>query len=382
MVVVSPYKEAVDIVKEAGGEELKLCFQCGLCTGSCPWNRVRSFLPRRIIHESQLGVVDFESEDIWLCTSCNICVQRCPRGVGIVDIMRAVRNVVAEMGVAKVPDALRMSVKNIADVANPLGEAPEKRGEWASDLNIKTHTDTTEILYFPCCIPAYDRNIQRVARATANILQKAGADFGILGDKENCCGESIRKAGNESLFQRLAQRNIDAFAEAGVRKVVVSSPHCYHTFKNEYTESGANFEVVHLTQYLLQLIKDGKLKLTKEVNKRVTYHDSCYLGRHNNIYDEAREVLKSIPGLELVEMADFRESALCCGGGGGRIWQETKKEERFSDIRIQQALDVGANVLAVSCPYCMLNFQDSLLTMGKEDAIEIKDVVELVHEAL
>jgi len=290
--------------------------------------------------------------------------------------------VVTEIGVAEVPEALRISVKNIASVGNPLGEAAEKRGDWASDLKVKIHTNSTGLLYFPCCVPAYDPKIKRVAQATANILDRTGADFGIMGVEENCCGESIRKAGNESLFQNLAQRNIKAFAKAGVKKITVSSPHCYHTFKNEYPELGADFEVTHIVQYLAQLITDGKLRFTKEVNKRVAYHDSCYLGRHNDIYDEPRDVLKSIPGLELVEMPDFRENALCCGGGGGRIWLKTKKGERFSDIRIQQALDVGANVLAVSCPYCMSNFEDSVLTIGKEGAIEIKDIVELVEEAL
>jgi len=159
-------------------------------------------------------------------------------------------------------------------------------------------------------------------------------------------------------------------------------PHCYHTFKNEYSELGANFEVIHFSQYLLDLIKQGKLNLTKEVNKKVAYHDPCYLGRHNDIYDEPREVLKSIPGLELVEMWEYRENSLCCGGGGGRIWMETKSGERFSDIRLEQALEVGANVLAVACPYCMLNFEDSVLTSEKSDVIEIRDIAELVQEAL
>jgi len=164
--------------------------------------------------------------------------------------------------------------------------------------------------------------------------------------------------------------------------VVVSSPHCYHTFKNEYPKLGGNFEVVHLSQYLLDLIKQGRLSLTKEVNKRVAYHDPCYLGRHNDIYDEPREVLKSIPGLELVELPYYRENSLCCGGGGGRIWMETKRDERFSDMRIEQALEVGANVLAVACPYCLSNFEDSVLTLEKSDVIEVRDIAELVQEAI
>ena len=379
---VTPVKEAVDIIKEEGGEILKLCYQCGICTASCPWNLVRSFIVRRIMHQGQLGLIDFEDEEVWLCATCGACVQQCPRSVEIIDIMRALRRVVVEVGIAKVPDSLRITVKNIAGIGNPLGEPLENRANWAKELGVKTYTKGTELLYFPCCIPAYDPKIQRVAQATANILKDADVDFGILGIKESCCGESVRKAGNEGLFQSLVQSNISAFTEAGVNKIVTTSPHCYHTFKNEYPEFGGNFEVVHFAQYLAELIKQGRLNLTKEVNKRVAYHDPCYLGRHNNIYDEPREILNSIPGLELVEMPNYGENSLCCGGGGGRIWLETKKGERFSDLRIEQAVEVGASILAVACPYCMLNFEDSVLTLGKSESIEVRDIAELVQQAI
>lgn len=379
---ITPLKEAVDIIKEEGGEILKLCYQCGICTSTCPWNMVRSFLVRRIMHQGQLGLIDFEAEDMWLCVTCKACVDRCPREVEIIDIMRALRRVVVEVGIAKVPDSLRLAVKNISGVGNPQGEEREKRTDWAKDLGVKTYAKGTEVLYFPCCVPAYDPQFQRVARATVNILKKVGVDFGILGAELSCCGESVRKAGNEGLFQSLAQNNISVFNEAGVKKIIVTSPHCYHTFMKEYPELGGNFEVIHFSQYLAELIKEGNLKLTKELNKKVTYHDSCYLGRHNDVYDEPREILKSIPGLELIEMTNHRENSLCCGGGGGRIWEETKKGERFSDMRIEQALEVGANILAVACPYCMVNFEDSVLTSDKGDVIEIKDIAELVQEVI
>lgn len=382
MPAVAPFKEASDIIKEEGGDVFKLCYQCGTCSATCPWNLVRSFLIRRIMHQAQLGLVDLESDEMWLCATCGACVQRCPRGVEIIDVMRAMRRVIVEVGVAKAPDSLRIAVKNISGVGNPLGEPPEKRADWAEGLDVKTYTKGTEVLYFPGCIPAYDPKVKRVARAIASVLKEAGVDFGILGAAETCCGESVRKAGSESLFQTLAQSNISAFQGAGVTKVVTTSPHCYHTFKNEYPEFGGHFEVIHYSQYLAELIKEGRLKLSKELNKKVTYHDPCYLGRHNGIYDEPRQVLQSIPGLELVEMLDSRENSLCCGGGGGRIWMETKKGERFSDIRIEQALEVGASILAVACPYCMLNFEDSVLTLDKGDVIEIKDIAELVQEAI
>ena len=278
--------------------------------------------------------------------------------------------------------SLRSVRANIAGVSNPYGEGREKRADWAQDLGVKMFTPGTELLYFPCCVPAYDPIAKDVARATASILKKAEVDFGILGDKESCCGESIRKVGDEGLFQTLAERNIKAFAEAGVKKVLVSSPHCYHTFKNEYPNFGANFEVIHFTQFLLHLIKDQRLTFTKELNKRVAYHDPCYLGRHNGIYDEPRQILQSIPGLELVEMRNSRENSLCCGGGGGGVWQETKKGERLSDLRLEQAIEAGAEVVAVACPYCMLMLKDSVLTRDKSDVIGVKDVSELVEEAI
>ncbi|MFC2022919.1 (Fe-S)-binding protein [Chloroflexota bacterium] len=379
---VTPSVEVMDIIKEEGGDILTLCYQCGMCTATCPWNLVKDFTLRRFIHQAQLGLTDFEDEDVWTCVGCRLCVQRCPRGVVVPEIMRALRRVVMEVGAGIVPHSLRVTIKNLFALGNPLGEPPEKRADWAKDLDVNTFTRGTEILYFPCCYQVYDRVNQKVAHATVNILQKANVDFGVLDSSLVCCGESIRKAGAESLFQTLARTNIGIFKESGVKKIVVTSPHCFHTFKDEYPELGGNFEVVHIVQYINELIKDGRLKFTRESNKKVTYHDSCCLGRYNGLYDEPRRILESIPGLELVEMRDNREVALCCGGCAGRLWQETKKGERFSDLRIDQALEVGAGVLAVSCPYCMVNFQDSLLTEEATDIIEINDVVELANEAI
>ena len=381
MQAVSPSTEVVDIIKEEGGDILNLCYQCGTCTATCPWNLVRSFMLRKLIHQGQLGLVDFEDEDVWRCVGCRLCVQRCPRGVEVPDIMRALRRVVMEVGAGTSPQALRITTKNIMAVGNPMGEPPEKRADWAKELKIKAFTKGTEILYFPCCYQVYDSSQQGIARAAANILQKADVDFGILDGSLVCCGESIRKAGAESVFQNLAKTNIDAFKEAGVKKIVVTSPHCFHTFKNEYPMLGGDFEVVHIVQYLGELIRDGKLKFNKKLDQKVTYHDSCFLGRYAGIYDEPRQILESL-GVELVEMEDTRQYALCCGGGGGGLWMETPKGERFSDLRVEQAIKTGANLLAISCPYCMANFQDSVLTLDKGDVIEVKDVVELVEEAI
>jgi Fe-S oxidoreductase len=237
-------------------------------------------------------------------------------------------------------------------------------------------------LYFPCCYLSYDPRLKKVARATADILNKAGVDFGILGTAENCCGESIRKTGDEDLFKRLAKENIKTFIDYGVKKILVSSPHCYHAFKTEYAEFKVNFEVVHISQYLLELINEGKLVLNKEYAKKIAYHDPCYLGRHNGIFDQPRESLKKVPGADLIEMPDARVDSLCCGGGGGRIWMETPKNERFSDLRLEQAVNAGAEVLATACPYCITNFEDSRLSRDDSDTIAVKDITEIIQEAI
>ena len=221
-----------------------------------------------------------------------------------------------------------------------------------------------------------------VAQATARILNKAGVDFGILGSKENCCGESIRKTGNEALFKHLAKENIKTFIDNGVKKILVSSPHCYHTFKNEYPEFKANFEVVHISQYLFELINEGKLTLTGEFGKKVAYHDPCYLGRHNGIYEEPREVLKKVPGLEYREMLESRKDSMCCGMGGGRVWMETVKDDRFSNLKLEQAIGLGAEVLATACPYCITALEDSRLVMNHADDIQVMDITEIIQEVI
>lgn len=380
METVAPFKEAIDAIKEAGGEAFKLCYQCGLCDTVCPWNRVRNFSMRQIVRQAAFGLPEIEGEDIWRCTTCGSCPQRCPRGVGTIDVSLSFRRIASEAGISPAP--IHTTGVNLGAEGNPLGEPRAKRGEWAEGLSVKPFAEGMEILYFPGCYPSYDPRLKKVALATANILNQAGVNFGILGSKENCCGESIRKAGDEALFKRLAKENIKTFIDNGVKKILVSSPHCYHTFKNEYTEFKANFEVVHISRYLFELINEGRLKLTKEYRKKITYHDPCYLGRHNGIYDEPREVLKRVPGLELVEMADSRQDSLCCGGGGGRIWMETPKGERFADLRLGQATEVGAEVLVTACPYCITNFEDSRLALGDSGAIEVKDITEIIQEAI
>lgn len=383
METIAPFFEAIQEIKEAGAESCRLCYQCGKCDVYCPWNKVRIFSIRKIIRESVFGLPEIEGEDIWRCTTCGSCPSQCPRGVQQIDVSVSLRRVASEYGVFPASvRAVSAAKGSCATEGNPLHEFRAKRADWAKGLSVKPFEEGMEILYFVGCYYAYDPRLKKVAVATANILKKAGVDFGILGTKESCCGESIRKTGGEEVYKTLAKENIKNFIDHGVKKILVSSPHCYHTFKNEYPEFMVNFEVVHISQYLAELIKEGRLKLPGEYAKKITYHDPCYLGRHNGVYDEPRDVLRSVSGVDLVEMSDSHQSSLCCGGGGGRIWMDTPKNERFSDIRLDQAEKTGADVLVTACPYCITNFEESRLSDEETSAPEIKDITEIINEVL
>lgn len=383
METVAPFIEVIDEIQEAGGDAYRLCFQCGLCDTVCPWNRVRPFSIRKIIREATFGLSEIEGEDIWRCTTCGRCPQQCPRGVKQIEVGVSLRRVAAsyEIFPASVRSA-RTARASLISEGNPLQGEREKRADWAKAHSVETFSEEMEALYFVGCYLSYDPRMRKVAVATADILNKAGVEFGILGEKENCCGESIRKTGSEQVFKTLARENIKTFIDNGVKKVIVSSPHCYHTFKNEYPEFMVNFDVVHISQFLHGLIEEGRLEITGEYEKKITYHDPCYLGRHNDIYDAPRDVLKRVPGLEAAEMVDFRERSLCCGGGGGRIWMDTPKEERFSDLRLKQAKEAGAEVLVTACPYCITNFEESRLNLAYDDILEIKDITEVIAEVI
>jgi len=383
METLAPFKEVIDEVKEKGGDAVKFCYQCGKCDTVCPWNRVRKFSMRKLIREATFGLSEIEREEIWRCTTCGKCPQRCPRDVKQIDDMVALRRMATGYGVF--PAAVkpyRAVSSGLTAQGNPFNEDRKTRADWAEGLSVKTFEEGMDVLYFPCCYCSYDPRLKKVAQATVKILNKAGVDFGILGSKENCCGESIRKTGNEQLFRRLARENIKTFIDNGVKKILVSSPHCYHTFKNEYPEFKVNFEVVHTSQYLFELVNEGRLQIVKEYGKKVTYHDPCYLGRHNGVFEEPREVLKRMPGLELTELPESKVDSLCCGMGGGRVWAETEKHERFSNLRIEQAIELGAEELVTSCPYCITALEDSRLVTNHADDIQVKDITEILQEVI
>jgi heterodisulfide reductase subunit C len=251
---VAPIQEISDLVRANGGASFQFCYQCGICDVVCPWNRVRAFSMRKIVRQAAFGLTEIEGEDIWRCTTCGTCPQRCPRGVRQIELGVSLRRIATEYGVF--PDSVSPVVTVGASLmaeGNPFDLERAKRADWAEGLPVKTFTEGMEILYFPGCYLSYDPRLKKVAAATARILAKAGVDFGILGPEESCCGESIRKTGNEQAYRHLARRNIKAFIDHGVKKILVSSPHCFHTFRNEYPEFSVNFEIVHISQYLCEL---------------------------------------------------------------------------------------------------------------------------------
>jgi Fe-S oxidoreductase len=382
--------EIREVLLEEGAEGIYKCYQCGKCTSACPWYQVDfyEFPVYRFSLETAMGMVASSEEKdelaaeidrIYRCVGCEACLNVCPHGINTPNILRAARRLLVDFG--SYPDTLKSTVQKIKNVGNPFGESSDKRADWAADLNIQEYQEELEYLYFPCCVPAYDTRNQNIARSTTGILQKAGVSFGILGTKESCCGEAIRRVGAEQVFKRVCKSNIKEFKKSGVKKVLASSPHCFTTFKNEYPEFGADFEALHITQFLAKLIEDGKIKSSKEFNKKVVYHDPCTLGRKNGVYEEPRNVLKSIPGLELVEVENFnRNLSVCCGAGSGGLWMEWEKDERIVNVRLKQLLETGADVIAVACPYCLQMFEETLKSMNSE--IPVLDVTEILYESL
>jgi len=382
--------EIREFLLEMGAEDIFKCYQCGKCTSVCPWFQVGTydFPVYRFPLEAALGMMA-SSEDkddlmaevdkIYRCVGCEACVSQCPHGVRIPTILRAARRILVEYG--SYPEALKDVVGRIRDTGNPTGDPAEKRLDWAKELDIPAYEAGMDYLYFSCCISSYDPRIKEVSKAVAKALKAAGVSFGLLPAANKCCSEAIRRVGAEEVFLENAAANIAAFTEAGATRVVVNSPHCYVTFKNEYPEHGARFEAVHITQVLAGLIADGKLKPAGEFKKKVVYHDPCTLGRQSGVYDEPRQVLRSIPGLELLEVPDFnREFSVCCGAGGGALWNEWDKDERIVAVRLEQLRATGADVIAVACPYCQQMIQETAKSMGIE--IEVMDVTEILAAAL
>lgn len=358
------------------------CIQCGKCTGSCPISVISPhFNIRRLLYE----ILNSEGEDIaqkkemiWDCSTCTTCVKRCPKQVDPADLIISMRSVLVEDG--QVPPKIRDVLKSISIRGNPWNIGQEKRSEWAEGLEIKSIADA-EILYYVGCTPAFDPRLQKIAKSLAKTFGKAGINFGTLGNDEVCCGNEIRRMGDIWSFDALKEMNMELFKQFPIKQIITTSPHCYNTFKNEYTE--LDIEVKHYTQVISELIKKKKLFFSKTFEKTVTYHDPCFLGRQNQLFEEPRDILKSIPSLHFVEMDRARERAICCEGGGGRMWIEAfETMERTATYRVKEALDCGAEILATACPFCLLTLEDAVKSGELEDQIQVLDIIEIVSQVI
>jgi len=358
------------------------CIQCGKCTGGCPISVISShFNIRRLLYEtlnSKGEDIARQKEMLWDCTTCTTCVKRCPKKVELTDLIIGMRSVLVEDG--QVPPKIRDVLKSISIRGNPWNIGQEKRSEWAEGLGIKSIADA-EILYYVCCTAAFDPRLQKIARALAKAFRQAGLNFGTLGNDEVCCGNEIRRMGDIWSFDALKEMNLEMFRQFPIKQIITTSPHCYNTFKNEYKE--LTIDVKHYTQVISELIKKKKLTFSKKFEKTVTYHDPCFLGKQNQIFDEPRSILTSIPSLNFIEMDRARERALCCEGGGGRMWIEAfEAKERTASIRVREAVDIGAEVLATACPFCLLTLEDAVKSGGFEDKIQVLDIMEIVNQVI
>lgn len=368
------------------------CIQCGKCTGGCPVSRKTVLNVRELIYRLLLSGNGFEVDGIevlWDCTTCNTCTARCPKEVDPMEVLVGLRSAVVEGG--RIPKTAKVAFQSVFTQGNPLTFPREDRAAWVGDLPVKLLSDGAEVeyLYFVGCSPSYDPRIQKVTRALVRAFNQAGVDYGILGTEESCCGSEIRRLGEVGLFEMLVEENVELWQGYGVTKVVTTSPHCYNVLKKDYAaaeveiEVEGTLEVLHYTELVARLLQEGRLTFQGELDKTVTYHDPCYLGKHNQIFDVPRSILKSIPGLKLVEMDRCRERSLCCEGGGGRMWLEgTNIEERLAHERVQEALDTGAEILATACPFCVLTLEDAVKIRGLEEQLQVMDIMELVAQVL
>ncbi|MBN1261179.1 MAG: 4Fe-4S dicluster domain-containing protein [Anaerolineae bacterium] len=365
---------------ELTGGEAALCYQCGVCTATCPWGLVKeeTVSVREFIRRVQLGLETTAA--LWLCTTCAKCEAYCPRGVSIASIFQALRSIAWEN--RKTPEGLSSLLWSEFWNDNPWEQPPSQRAQWAKDLEVP-HFDPEqhEILLYIGSTPAYDRRAQQVAKALVKALRASGVAFGILGEAEPESGSDVLDIGHRAYFEDIARASATTFREQGVAHLVTISPHDYDAFHNHYPVVSDAFHPQHYTQYLAALLDSGRLTLTHRVERTVTFHDPCYLARHNAETKAPRAVLDAIPGLTVVEMNDAGVDTLCCGGGGGRMWLETEAGERFSDLRVAEALETGSGLLATACPFCIACLEDSLKAQKITDLL-VKDIAEIVALAL
>ena len=375
------------------------CFRCGYCKFPVNWMDVnncpayarfrmetyscggRLWLTRAWL-SNEIEWTDHLARILYSCTACKNCEEKCPLSfnVDIFNMIVAARAEMVERGL--VPSAVKEFLENVERHGNPYGNARARRGEWTQGSEMEQYQGQ-EFLYYVGCVGSYDTRAQETARTLGRVLRKSGVSYGVLGSEENCDGNEVNTLGEETLFEMLAEGNIQKFRDLGVTRIVTLSPHSYNTFKNNYAEFGGGFQVLHYTQFLRGLITAGELDVSGGFSARVTYHDPCFLGRWNSEYEAPRQVLSAIPGIQLVEMERNRAGALCCGGGGGNFYTDFLggSESSPAGIRVREASATGASVLAVACPNCMTMLEDAVKAEGLEDRLTVKDVSEIAGEA-
>ena len=393
--------EEVDAVTLEEAVFYDACMRCGRCVQACPSNGAgeplapRDFVQARRLslwqHHSPVGDLRFlnpdrqiESRAAWYCTTCAACMEICPVYGAPFKVISKKRALMVEEG-KDVPDLMNQTLERLFNYENPWVASKRERAAWAKDLEIpvlKADGKVSPLCYFVGCTTSFDARAQGIAKAFTGILKKAGTRFGILGDKEPCCGDIALVTGETGLFQEKRENALELFDRMGIREVVTSSPHCFHSFFHEYP--GRPFGVRHYTQVLRELIAAKRLTFKNTETLTVTYHDPCYLGRHNRFFKEPREIIRAIPGTKLVEMAHHGADSLCCGGGGGRMWQgeELHGEARMSEIRMKEAQATGAEVLVTACPLCLIMLEDASKTLGLDAKMKVMDLNELVLEAI
>ncbi|NWG03485.1 MAG: (Fe-S)-binding protein [Syntrophaceae bacterium] len=390
-------EEYIEDLKGIILDAAKRCRNCNYCFTICPlFHSTRGFMsqtPSGIMQSINYALKwdVFKGEDqeilrdlLYLCTTCNGCVLRCKSkatGLPVLDAIEAGRKLLREMMIGPLPQQ-RKPLKDIYLYGNPYGEKPERRVDWTKGLKVKIiPPERAEVLFYVGCTTAYEPSLHLIGKSLVRLLQSLHVDFGIL-NEEVCCGEPARRMGDEGLFQEMMNRNLDQFKSYGIKTIVSISPHCFNTFLNEYPTIQEEIKIQHYTEFLAEAFKGKKPLFKKEISSVITYHDPCYLGKHNQIFNAPRELLQMIPGVKLVEMKMTREESLCCGGGGGRMFAEVEEERRLSDMRITQALEAGANIIATACPWCYKMLQNSIQDSNLEDKIRAKDISIILSEAL
>jgi len=386
--------------------DLDACTNCGRCQDACPaWATGKPLSPRKVVQDLKVhmlkaannqanqsdnaptlvGEAPSEAE-IWACTTCGACQETCPVYVEhIVKIIDLRRNLV--LAQSKMPESAQLMLRNMQSRGHPWAgiQSLRLRGDWTNGLELKllAEGDNANTLFWVGCTGALvERNVEATLSMT-RVLKAAGVEFGVLGDAETCCGDPARRAGYEFQFQIMAEQNIEIFKSHNIKEIITSCPHCYHTIKNEYPRYGGDFKVVHYTQFIADLIRQGKLKLTNELNSKLTYHDPCYLGRYNRVYLEPRRILQAIPKAKLEEMGRSRNTSFCCGGGGGHMWiEEQPGTTKINQMRIEDVLKTGAEMVVTACPYCLQMFEESIEHKDMKDSLKARDLVELVEAAM